>query len=1541
MKGRSRPVLGRVRQAFALLIGGLILAAAGPLATLPATAQEEARPSYRVTGQVGGSAGAVAAAVDAMDGSEGGSAMVAAFGRRAARVALTADGGAIIGPEGPALPGQILALAAFTDGQHAAAIIDGHRLALLGLAHPEGPRAHSVVGLPGHGPGSTFVPKIAVAEGRIFVGLQDRLVIFALADAARPLPPPVADLPLWVTADPVALDHYLIVPVRGEDDFTRPLFGLAPNTATTTGFGSSDGGTRPAWSGLRVLDLHDPTRPLVVADVSLAHGAPLSLAAAGTTLVAAQREGVSVIDAADPRRPRVVAEIEEDASAVAVGRSPIGPPVALLASQHNVRVSRPRAPSFDVPEIRLIAVDLSRPSTPRVLGRHGFRGAQELTGLAVAAGRAALADRTTGLRLLDLASPTTGLPVLARREASPIRLVATDRSTGLAVALGQAGDALFQRVGLQQLLVIDSLSRTIRAELGGLAPAEDLVLQGDIAALAGPTGLQLIDLSDPDQPRLAGLRTDLVDARRVMLSGSLAAVADGAGGLRLFDISDPSRPTPLSSLPLSEPVTAIGLRGTHAYVTTPRTLHAIDLSDRLRPRHLAATDPAPLEDPGDPFRESVNTLFDLVLAGDFAYASDGFRDLHVFDIAHSDRPRNIAQLPFGLAGRLVAGKDRLWQISALRVSGRATNRLIVFGRDDPGAPEQLVDLVLPPAVHDAAVLRDATLDPAPGADPDGTLGDDLLVAADAAGLLWLDEGPDAPPTPQPSPGVTATRRPPPAATAQPPDPAGPGRIFLPLTLRPSDTPKSRPLLSPPVLEGGVAGTLAVAGDRAWLAVGRRLVLFVAREGEDPAPRDTLDLPSPARLVAGDTQVAAIILQPELALDPPLGGGTVVPPEGGYPGPALASHPAGGGERLNTGLRLIVADADGLRTAATRTLDGPATALHMMSVGDRRVLLVARWTAYGEGEAWLDVFDATRPSFPELLIRWPLPGAVLRMADDKGRLLLSLAGITGPHGLLALDLSRPELPREIGFTPLSSNRSAPRAALTIIEGRAYVGMSDDWIDVLELGEQGPALIGRIATSNQVSLRNYVDIAGLPRSPLLHVLIGEGAWIGHFDLRDLREVPLSDVSQPAAHFERSLSLPAPPRMAASGGRLFVAGGVMGGLRTMELDRLGQEQNPIRHRRGGGPGHVDRLAHGRVEGAAGLVAATAQGDLIWMRTGSPPSDAFQVRAQQVGGGDLIGPITDLVVEGSSTWLTGLLAPLVRLSVVEGEARFDLILTPEFGFQEEVEALPPSHRRIAIAEDMAWLAEAATGLRVFDLATDGLPRQIGLHHTPGRARDLALTASHALIADGPDGLVVLDRRNPAAPREVGHRDLGGDAVRVLAGEAAGDARAWLAVLPRGAGAESRFPGVGRRGARLVEVDLRDPTRPRVAAELALPAEEAHALARRDGLLLIAAGQAGLLVVDVTEPGRPLLVRQVDPATRVKGGSGARLESALQIPPRPRLSQARTRLAGLTGGGPSLPALVAGPGAVDVSVATDPGDRRIFVALGEDGLATIRIEGP
>jgi hypothetical protein len=660
--------------------------------------------------------------------------------------------------------------------------------------------------------------------------------------------------------------------------------------------------------------------------------------------------------------------------------------------------------------------------------------------------------------------------------------------------------------------------------------------------------------------------------------------------------------------------------------------------------------------------------------------------------------------------------------------------------------------------------------------------------------------------------------------------------------------------------------------------------------------------------------------------------------------------------LATGLRLIVADDDGLRTAATRTLDGPVTALHMMSVGARRVLLVARWTAYGEGEAWLDVFDATRPSFPELLIRWPLPGAVLRMADDDAHLLLSLAGTTGPHGLLALDLSRPELPREIGFAPLSSNRSTPRAALTIIEGRAYVGISDEWIDVLELGEQGPELIGRIAAPNQVSIREYVDIAGLPGSPKLHVLIGEGAWIAHFDLHDLQEVPLSDLSNPAAHFEQDPSLPAPPRMAASGDRLFVAGGTMGGLRTMKLDRLGQDLVPIAHRRGGGPGHIEGLAAGNIEGAAGLVATTAEGDLIWMETGSPPTGAIQIRAQQVGGGDLIGPITDLIVEGSSTWLTGLQAPLVRLSVVEGEARFDLILTPEFGFEEEVEALPPSQRRIAIIEDMAWLAEAATGLRVFDLATDGLPRQIGLHHTPGRARDLALTASHALIADGPGGLVVLDRRNPAAPREVGHRDLGGDAVRVLAGESG--VRAWLAVLPRGAGAEPRFPGAGRRGARLVEVDLRDPTQPRVTAELALPADETHALARREGLLLIAAGPAGLLVVDVTEPGRPALVRQVALARAGEGGAGtetgawawagATLDFDHQNRTRPlftgagrHLSDARPLLAGLTGGGLRLPALTAAPGALDVSVATDPGDRRIFVALGEDGLATIRVEEP
>ena len=62
-------------------------------------------------------------------------------------------------------------------------------------------------------------------------------------------------------------------------------------------------------------------------------------------------------------------------------------------------------------------------------------------------------------------------------------------------------------------------------------------------------GLQVIDISDPESPYIAGASdTQVGDAQDIAVSGNYLALAIGSDGVLLYDISDPTMPYVLMRL---------------------------------------------------------------------------------------------------------------------------------------------------------------------------------------------------------------------------------------------------------------------------------------------------------------------------------------------------------------------------------------------------------------------------------------------------------------------------------------------------------------------------------------------------------------------------------------------------------------------------------------------------------------------------------------------------------------------------------------------------------------------------------------------------------------------------------------------------------------------------------------------------------------------------------------------------------------------------------------------------------------------------------
>ncbi len=85
------------------------------------------------------------------------------------------------------------------------------------------------------------------------------------------------------------------------------------------------------------------------------------------------------------------------------------------------------------------------------------------------------------------------------------------------------------------------------------------------------------------------------------------------------------------------------------------------------------------------------------------------------------------------------------------------------------------------------------------------------------------------------------------------------------------------------------------------------------------------------------------------------------------------------------------------------------------------------------------------------------------------------------------------------------------------------------------------------------------------------------------------------------------------------------------------------------------------------------------------------------------------------------------------------------------------------------AYLADWGTGLRIVDVADPAAPAELGWLDTPGEAADVAVAAGIALVADRLEGIHVLDVGRPEAPRELGALRLDAGSAERVAIEADG----------------------------------------------------------------------------------------------------------------------------------------------------------------------------
>ena len=156
----------------------------------------------------------------------------------------------------------------------------------------------------------------------------------------------------------------------------------------------------------------------------------------------------------------------------------------------------------------------------------------------------------------------------------------------------------------------------------------DLVISGNLLYLVDKSGLQVVDVNDPQSPKLLGRVETPGFANGLAIDGDFAYVADGNNGMQVIDISKPQSPELLGSVVAPAFVHEVAVAGNFAYVTGSFDgFQVIDISNPQLPELVSI----------EGFDVDTH-WWKIKIVGDFAYVAAHNSGLQIIDISIPQSP---------------------------------------------------------------------------------------------------------------------------------------------------------------------------------------------------------------------------------------------------------------------------------------------------------------------------------------------------------------------------------------------------------------------------------------------------------------------------------------------------------------------------------------------------------------------------------------------------------------------------------------------------------------------------------------------------------------------------------------------------------------------------------------------------------------------------------------------------------------------------------------------------------------------------------------
>ena len=412
-------------------------------------------------------------------------------------------------------------------------------------------------------------------------------------------------------------------------------------------------------SGLAIVDISDPNNPVLIASLDT----PLEtrdITVSEDYAYIVQSDGIRIIDIQTPEDPvemgrideltrcRGVVVVEEYAFVAASDFAVIDitdPTEPVVFGQcrtqdcSNVAVSGVYACLTHGAgnNIGVSVVDISEPEEPWLVVYYEMRGYPK--SVAVVDDMAFVADNNYdhqlrgGIVVLDISEPND--PVEAARFGSE----------GFTEAVAVTGDLVCIGNWRSGLRIVDASEPQNPVEVEyfeDFSFSNDIAVAGDLVYVAGGAGLEVIDVSNPeDIQRRGAWEAPWGDhchilAKYVAVEGRYAYVvcdwleANSGVELMVIDISDPDNPRETEFLHLQGwPWGGIAIADDYAYVSTERALEIIDVSDPENPTRAAT------------YIGEEGWVEYVEVDRNRAYVSNGISTIQVLDISDPEHPEEL------------------------------------------------------------------------------------------------------------------------------------------------------------------------------------------------------------------------------------------------------------------------------------------------------------------------------------------------------------------------------------------------------------------------------------------------------------------------------------------------------------------------------------------------------------------------------------------------------------------------------------------------------------------------------------------------------------------------------------------------------------------------------------------------------------------------------------------------------------------------------------------------------------------------------------